>query len=658
MLRRSACALATAVALPVALTLAIPMPAGAQPATNPGAGPTTGSLPPARPEPVTSTAPGSPAPAASTVPPSAPASTPAGEPATTPIQPAAAEPVPAIPAASEQPPAAPVDPVLAEVRRQLAEPARGNVDRSDRSALAAFYAERNEPLLWVAAGGFTPRARHAMAEIRKAEDWGLTAAAFELPASPQAEPAAAALAEAEIGVGLAALKYARHARGGRLDPAQISKHLDQKPPLRDPKVVLAALAATETPGDYLRDLHPKHEQFQRLREALLKVRGGQSKPEDDEDEAKVRLPLDGPLLKPGMEHPDVALLRRRLKVTAEAGRENLFDPPLQAALVAFQRERRMAADGLVGRGTRTALNGDVRQPVPAGSEAQRLIVNMERWRWMPERLGDLHVWDNVPEFTTRVFKAGQLIHSAKIIVGKVETPTAVFSANMRTIVFHPEWGVPDSIKVKELAPYLSGGGGFFFFGSDTSILDRQRMRVVYNGRPVSASSINWGSVDIRRFSFIQSAGPHNVLGVVKFLFPNRHDIYMHDTPQRELFEQSRRMFSHGCIRVHNPGRLAELLLAEDKGWPAEQVRGMLAQGYNNEVQLSREIPVHVTYFTTVAEDGKVSHHSDIYGHDARMVAALGGKAMPPELMAGDEPVREVRRAPRRQNDFFSGIFGN
>jgi murein L,D-transpeptidase YcbB/YkuD len=562
---------------------------------------------------------------------------------------------------AEQPPAPPpVDPLLAEVRRQLAEPARGNVDRA---ALAAFYAVRNDPLLWVAAGGLTAKARHAMAEIAKADDWGLVAGAFELPQLAQGEASPAALAGAEIKLGLAALKYARHARGGRLDPAQISKHIDQKPPLLEPKTVLDAVAATDTPGDYLRGLHPKHPQFQLLRQALLKARGGQSKPEASAEE-KVKLPSDGPLLRSGMEHADVALLRRRLKVAAEAGRESVLDPALEQALVAFQRESRITADGVVGRGTRAALNGEAR-PALAGTEAQRLIVNMERWRWMPERLGELYVQDNLPEFMTRVVKKGEVIHSARIVIGKVDTPTAVFSANMRMIVFHPEWGVPDSIKVKELAPYLSGGGGggfFFFGGGDTSILDRQRLRVVYNGRPVSPSSVDWGQVDIRRFTFIQSAGPHNVLGVVKFMFPNRHDIYMHDTPQRELLERPVRMFSHGCMRVQNPGRLAEILLAEDKGWPAERVRGLLAEGYNNEVQLAKEIPVHVTYFTAVVDEGgRVSHFGDNYGYDSRMAAALGGKPLPPEVVAGEEqPAREVRQAPRpkKQSDFLSGLFGN
>jgi len=673
MLRRSAAAVATALALaaipagPICAQTSAPA-ASAAPAAAPQASPTT----PTDSEPGRSILPA----AAPVQPPAAPAAPPAAAPQPSPpaAAPATPEPSPVVttpavttpPAAApavvtsavaEQPPAPPVDPVLAEVRRQLSEPARGN---PDRAALAAFYAERNEPLLWVAADGLNAKARHAMAEIRKADDWGLSASAFELPQLAQGETSPAALAGAEIRLGLAALKYARHARGGRLDPAQISRHIDVKPPLLEPKTVLDALAATDAPGDYLRGLHPKHPQFALLRRALIEARGGKSKPEAGGEE-KVRLPVDGPLLRPGMEHPDIALLRRRLKVPAEAGRETLFDPALQAALAAFQRENKITADGLLGRGTRAALNGDAR-PALAGSEVQRLVINMERWRWMPERLGDFYVQDNLPEFMARVVKKGEVVHTARIVIGKVDTPTAVFSANMKTIVFHPEWGVPDSIKVKELAPYLSGGGGgFFFFGGDTSILDRQRLRVVYNGRPVDASSVNWGQVDIRRFTFIQSAGPHNVLGVVKFMFPNKHDIYMHDTPQRELLDRPVRMFSHGCMRVQNPGRLAELLLAEDKGWSVERVRGLLAEGYNNEVQLSKEIPVHVTYFTAVADAaGRVSHFGDSYGYDARMAAALTGKPLPPEIAGGDEtlPQRDARQRPRKQSDFLSGLFGN
>ena len=556
--------------------------------------------------------------------------------------------------------------MLAEVRRQLAEPAKGNVDRGDRAALATFYAERGELPLWVSGGEFTAKANHLMAEIRRADDWGLSASAFELPHLSSRTTAPEALAAAEIKLSLAALKYARHARGGRLDPSFISKQIDVKLSFRDPKVLLQSLAASDAPGHVLRDLHPKHEQFQKLRQALLKARGGHTTTETTKSDARsVRLP-DGPPLYLGSEHPHVVLLRQRLGLALPQGAQTIFDREVEAALRAFQQQSGIQPTGILTPRTRFALNSGVKPekaPLPAGGDAQRIIVNMERWRWLPEHLGELHVEDNLPEFMTRVVKKGHVLHSAKIVVGKIDTPTAVFSANMRFVVFHPEWNVPDSIKLKELAPYLSsgGGGGFFSFGGgDTSILDRQRLRVVYNGRTVNPSSVDWGQVDIRRFTFVQSAGPHNVLGVVKFMFPNRHDIYMHDTPQRELFEQSRRTFSHGCMRVQNPERLAELILAEDKGWSPEQVRGLLAQGYNNEVQLAHEIPVHVTYFTAVAgEGGQVSYYADIYGYDGRMAAALGGRPLPPEVVASDEPPpRDPRRRPQKQSDFFSGLFGN
>ena len=289
---------------------------------------------------------------------------------------------------------------------------------------------------------------------------------------------------------------------------------------------------------------------------------------------------------------------------------------------------------------------------------------------MPEDMGEFHVWDNVPEYQTRVVRRGQAIHQAKIIVGRVETQTTIFSANMRYVIFGPEWGVPDSIKVKEILPYLrpTSEPGFFGFGgtvTDTRVLEKHNLRVNLNGRPVDASQVDWGTVDIKKYSFIQPSGPGNVLGAVKFRFPNKHDIYMHDTPQRELFEKTVRTFSHGCIRVHNPGRLAEVLLEEDKGWSAARVRELMAKGGNVEVTLTKQIPVHITYFTMVAgEDGQVKSFADVYGHDRRVAAALAGRPLPLEPPAvGSGPSKQERKEVRRQrphvtNDVFSGLFGN
>jgi murein L,D-transpeptidase YcbB/YkuD len=579
---------------------------------------------------------------------------------------------PSAPAESATAAVDPVDPVIVDVRERLAAAKLADATAAERTALAAFYADRKTPV-WVAGADFTERARHVMAEIARADEWGLEAKAFALPSAGDVL-STGALADTEIKLSVAVLKYARYARGGRLEPSQVSRNIDQKVSLRDPKVVLETVAGLETPGSYLHALHPKHPQFELLRQALLKARaatmGGQ------EAEIRVQVPSSGPVLKLGVEHPDVALLRKRLKVAATSGLENLFDEDVLQAVKAYQRKGGLRDDGVVGAGTRGALNGSSGKAKLYGTDEGRLIVNMERWRWMPEDMGEFHVWDNVPEFQARVVKNGRLVHQAKIIVGRPQTQTTIFSASMRYVVFGPEWGVPDSIKVKELLPKLRSSyeGGLFGFGpvTDTSILDRQNMRVVYKGRVVDASQIDWGAVDIRRYAFIQAAGPGNALGAVKFRFPNKHDIYMHDTPMRELFNNTVRSFSHGCVRVQDPGRLAEVLLEEDKGWPAVRVKELMARGGNVEVTLDKKIPVHITYFTAVAsEDGTVSSFSDLYGHDRRVAAALSGRPLPLESVqsldvAGQDtvaPTKKEVRGPKRyqkqaQEDFFSGLFGN
>jgi murein L,D-transpeptidase YcbB/YkuD len=567
-------------------------------------------------------------------------------------RPAAAQPSQSPPAAAE------VDAdeaLIAAVRRRAA--AMGG-----DGAVAAFYAARPAPL-WVDTHGLTAKAESAMAAIARADDWGLAKSAFVLPRASGAT-AVPALAEAEVTLSLAVLAYARAARGGRIDVANFSHSVDQQPPLLEPKAVLEAVAASAAPSDYLEGLHPKQQQFVLLRRALLALRAGGGGAAPAPEQGAVTLP-DGPRIKPGMTHPQVALLRRRLGV---AGPETLYDAPLAEAVTAFQREHRMAPDGIVGARLRAALNRGRETPAAGtwGSEQQRLVLNMERWRWMPEDLGTLHVWDNVPEFLARVIKDGEVIHTARIVAGKPDTQTVMFSAPMRYIVFHPEWGVPDSIKIKEILPYLRPSSGDFFGifgGADTSVLQRHNLRVSYNGHPVDASQVNWNAVDVRRYSFTQPAGAGNVLGVVKFRFPNRHDIYMHDTPQKELFDKTTRAFSHGCIRVQNPGRLAEVLLAEDKGWPGDQVRGLLAEGYNNEVTLEHPIAVHVTYFTAVAEaDGNIAYFGDIYGLDKRLATALRGEPLPPEAASGEETLSDARRARKGSAqspiDLLSGLFGN
>jgi murein L,D-transpeptidase YcbB/YkuD len=572
-------------------------------------------------------------------------------------------PAPAAPGAPTTAPDATVaesiDPIVVQVRKRLsaAAPRASGGERGDYDALVAHYGRAGQPI-WTGKDGFTARAVAAIDEIRRADDWGLKASAFELPAAT-AQSTTEALAEAEIDLALAVLKYARHARGGRVEPSSVSRMIDQKPVIYDAQSLLSAVAASPAVDAYLRDLHPKHPQFERLRQAMLAARNGGR---NDAATRPAMLIPEGPAIKPGQDHPQVALLRQRLAVPALGGKETLYDAALVAAVKAHQKKHGLAASGTINRATRAALNGTETHSSSAET-VQRLIVNMERWRWMPEKLGAIYVWDSIPDQMTSVVQDGKVVLSEKIVVGKVSSPTPVFSADMQFIIFHPSWGVPPGMKANELWPQLRSTGGWLFGTSASSVLRAHGLQVSHAGRPIDPDSVNWASADIRNFDFVQPPGPTNVLGIVKFRFPNKHDVYMHDTPERHLFGGATRAFSHGCMRVQNPVRLAEVLLAADKGWPPDKVAEYVRRG--GEIRLDNPIPVHVTYFTAAVDDaGKVIYHGDIYGLDRRIASALEGRTVNLALTSaevGPEPKRQTaskaRRKPANPN-LLDLLFGN
>jgi murein L,D-transpeptidase YcbB/YkuD len=555
-----------------------------------------------------------------------------------------------------------VDPIVVQVRERLSATAQRSKggEREDHDGLVAYYARAGQPI-WTGKDGFTARAVTAIGEIRKADDWGLKASAFELPA-PAASPTTDALAEAEIKLGVAVLKYARHARGGRVDPSSISRMMDQKPVIYDPASVLAAVAASSAVDAYLRDLHPRHPQFERLRQAMLVARDGRH---EEAAPAGPRIP-EGPAIKPGQDHAQIALVRQRLAVAAGDAKETTYDAALVDAVKAYQGKHSLTGSGTINNATRAALNGTEVRPSSSAENVQRLIVNMERWRWMPDKLGPIYVWDSVPDQMASVVQDGKVVLSEKIVVGKVTSPTPVFSADMQFIIFHPSWGVPPGMKANELWPQLRQTGGWLFGTSASSVLRSHGLQVSHAGRPVDPDSVNWSSVDIRSFDFVQPPGPTNVLGVVKFRFPNKYDVYMHDTPERHLFGGATRAFSHGCMRVQNPVRLAEVLLAADKGWSAEKVQEYVRRG--GEIRLDQPIPVHVTYFTAAVDDvGRVTHRGDIYGLDRRVASALEGRTVNLAVASTEPepaPKRQVASKSRKkspQSDSFNpfaALFGN
>jgi len=611
---------------------------------------------------------------------------PAKEAAPDPLTPAEQDvPPPAAPGAPTEKPAdvaqAPVpepDPIATQILARLPSVGGKAEAREDSAGLAAYYnAGKGQPI-WVSKEGFTPNALRVIKEIRSADDWGLDASAFSVPANPGKAAKPEALADAELKLSLAVLKYARHARGGRFDPPSLSEVIDRHPHIYDPKSVLRAIAAAESADAYLRGLHPKHEQFKRLRQALLAMNKGGG----GGGGSVSRIPA-GPNFRPGDNDPQIAVIRKRLGAGLDGRRDTVYDTALLQAVNRYQKEHGLRVTGIIDQSLRASLNGPeegresrggTRQSTSGSSDERklRILINMERWRWMPDDLGSFYVWDSIPEQVTRVFDRGKLVLMERIVVGRPATPTPTFSANMQFVTFNPEWAVPEGIKVNEIAPKLQqggrGGGDFFNSygggGGSSQVLQRLGgLRVTYNGREIDPDSVDWSSVDIRRFQFIQGPGERNVLGVVKFRFPNKHDVYMHDTPDRHLFNQTPRTFSHGCMRTENPLHLAEVILAHDKNYSAGQIREMVQSGVTNEIKLNSSIPVHVAYFTAEADDqGQVHFFSDVYGLDSRVASALRGHAVhfasDPVITAENQDRRQAQRSdPYQRYDPYQQQYG-
>ena len=488
--------------------------------------------------------------------------------------------------------------------------------KTEQGALVEYYSVAENRLLWVDENGLNDRAKSVIEEIGKADEYGLRPSDYALPKQTDSVDAKS-LADAEIKISFAVLGYARDARGGRITPQRVSPNLDPELVLPNPMEVIESISFRSDPAAYLRSFQPDQPQFEALRKALIAARGGS--PDSD----VLHIP-EGPTLKLGVDDEQVALLRKRLDIPVEdGGKETMFDASVHAAVQRFQESRGVLPDGMVGPGTRRLLNGQ-QQQAASPARARQILLNMERWRWLPHDLGEFYVNVNVPEFMLRVMDEGKPTFTTRVVVGKTNTPTPIFSNEMQTIVFGPYWNMPNSIKTEEIRPYIREEGGWFGGGGwNTAVLERHNLRINIGGREVDPSRIDWNRIDIRSLNIYQPPGPGNVLGNVKFLFPNKHDVYMHDTTQKSLFAKTVRAESHGCMRVQNPDQFALTLLKRDQGWSAARVASSIQNGYDQQIPLRQKIPVYVTYFTLwVNNDGTISTFGDLYGHDSRMAAAL------------------------------------
>ncbi len=526
----------------------------------------------------------------------------------------------------------------------------GPFDVATAEAIERGYEQLGNLPIWVDGSGYNAKAHQIIEELKRAGDWGLTTADYAVPPINPATVTNAKLADAELALTRAAVKYARDAHVGRFDPQRISELIDLMSTPPDPVAVLTGLTSASDPGAFLTSFNPRHPEFEQLRQKYLALRGNQP------DSAQARIP-EGPRLRKGDISADIALIRQRLRVAVAAGSDpEVYDDTLQSAVKDFQDRLGYRADGMITPSFRRALNSQLKSAPPKTAQIDKILANMERWRWMPETLGEKHIFDNIPEFMTRVVSDGQIVHQARIVVGKIDTPTPVFSKNMQYVEFHPYWRVPDSIKVKEILPSIARSG--------SGALARRGLKIGLNGKELNPSTINFGSNDIRAFEVYMPPGPGNALGEVKFMFPNHYSVYMHDTPSKELFANSSRAFSHGCLRVQDPRKLAEVIMSEANGWSAEKTKAQFADGNNRQVSLEHQLPVHVAYFTVrVGADGALQYVDDVYGHDRRTINAMAGrwgqvnKQLAPKETSDTDIMASIRNG-RNGNDYVKKVYSN
>lgn len=359
----------------------------------------------------------------------------------------------------------------------------------------------------------------------------------------------------------------------------------------------------------LSPIEPVHPQYQGLKYRLQRYYRAESEP---------HWPVfrfSGEAVAPGDTLPMLCELRHRLFLLGDLEQDSLseaMDSTLLKAIKDFQERHGLDTTGRLDAGLAAALN------VPMAQRIRTMLLNMERLRWVnPTPPGNM-LLVNIPEYRLHVFEEGKEAWSMKVVVGTAATRTVIFNGALSQIAFSPYWNVPRSIVRKEIVPAMRRDPGY---------LARQRMEVIKGGQAVPPGTIDWRTWQgDGPFLVRQRPGPHNSLGLVKFLFPNEHAIYLHDTPAKERFTPQKRAFSHGCIRLSEPQRLAAHLLRADSAWTPEAIGAAMQAGQERMVRVDPPMPVSICYFTAwVDRQGRLNFRDDVYGHDARLAKELFGE---------------------------------
>lgn len=474
-------------------------------------------------------------------------------------------------------------------------------------AVVAYYSSRPD-WLWSADGRINRAARDVLRELGDADAYGLNPADYAV-SMPQAGDATS-LARFEMALSSRVLRYARDVHAGRVDPNRISGYHDLERKTVDYDGLLATIAKGEDVREALRTLHPQNSFYKAMQVELEQLRAGQ------ENDVVI---APGTLIRPGQTHAElpkiIAVIQKEadpafLAQHGEAIERNLaseaYGDDLVAVVKAAQAKRGLQVDGIIGPRTITAFAGESK-----ASRIEKVKLAMEQLRWLPSEFGDRYVFLNTPSAMASYVEDGREKLSMRTVVGSKGTQTYFFQDEISYVEFHPYWGVPRSIVVNKYLPKLY---------ADPSYLDRSGFEVTdRQGRRVASASVDWRRYGANiPYHVRQRPGPSNALGELKIMFPNEHAIYMHDTPDRHLFQRDNRALSNGCVRLEDPRAMAAAVL----GWDRAQINGRLDQPHSR-ANLDVKVPVYVAYFTAwPAADGKMGYYPDIYDSDAKLREAM------------------------------------
>ena len=490
--------------------------------------------------------------------------------------------------------------------------------KSLSKAVTAHY-KKSPEFLWIdGAGQSTQAAKDLISVLENADGFGMTADHYQVPDYQfddgiDRDLMLQAAMEFEFALTVNALRYANDARHGLVDPNRVSGYHDFKGLQNNYSKSLVNISKAAEPHNVLLNSHPRDKAFDALRMELKNLR------ETSKGFQAVTI-KSGTFIRPGQTNDQIAnivesirrmanadMLSEHFDVFAVDHSEGLYDEGVVALVKDFQRSAKLKPDGIVGRNTISRMVGDN----PA-VKLNKVLYAMERLRWHPDRLGANHVFINQPAYRATLYKGGLKKLSMRTVVGKVSNQTNFFHDTIDYVEYNPYWGIPRSILVNEMLPKLR---------RNASYLDNKGYEVTTaSGRRISSSSVDWWSVGANfPYNVRQPPGPKNALGELKIMFPNKHSIYMHDTPAKSLFKRSKRAYSHGCVRLAEPRKMAAAVL----GTSISDVSAQINQGKNKTQRLKSKVHVYVSYFTAWPNDaGKVEFFGDVYKRDNALGKAL------------------------------------